>query len=148
MNSMQIENILKRNCHTKKYFTGVYSSNTIPKLKKFPYCFVANTDKAGTVGDHWISCYVKNSKTVEYFDSFGEKPNEDLTKYLSNFNKIKLNKYRIQHPSSDSCGFYCIYFIVNKCLGVKFKTIIKTLYETRAMSDMLVKFFVIHFMGK
>ena len=148
MNSFQISNILRRNCRTAKYFIGVFSSNNIPQLKKFPCCFVANTDKAGQIGEHWVSFFVKNSKSIEYFDSLGEPPNNDISKYLSKFKKIKLNKYQIQQPMADSCGHYCIYFIVNKCVGVKFNTIIKTLYKTRAMSDLLVKFFVQHFLNK
>ena len=117
-------------------------------LKKYPFCFVANTDKEGTNGEHWVSCFVKNKKSIEYFDSLGEEPNQDLKNYLSNFSKIKKSKYRIQNPFSDSCGYYCIYFIVNKCLGIKFNTIIETLVKTRAISDLLVKFFVHHFLMK
>jgi hypothetical protein len=142
MNSFQLEKILKGNCHTKKYFIGVYSSNNIPLPKKFPSCFIANTDKKGNIGEHWVSFFVKDKENIEYFDSLGEKPNADISEYLSNFPKVNLSYYKIQSPFSDSCGHYCVYFIVNKCLGIKFNTIIKTLLDTKRYADLLVKYFI------
>jgi hypothetical protein len=142
MNSHQIENILKNNCHTKKYFKGVFSSNNIPAYDKYPYTLVANTDKKGTVGEHWVSIFVKNNKQIEYFDSLGEEPNSDISKYLSHFENIKKNRYEIQSPFSDACGYYCIYFILNKSFGVDFKTILRTLLSTKNKNDILVKFLV------
>ena len=148
MNSLQIDKILKGNCHSKKYFIGVFSSNNIPLHSIYPHCFIANTDKKGTKGQHWVAFYVKNSELIEYFDSFGDKPNSDIANYLANYSKIKSNKEEIQSVFSNSCGFYCIYFIINKCLGVKFDTIIKTLLRTKNHSDLLVKFFVKYLLEK
>lgn len=141
MNANQIENTLKRNCHTKKYFKGVYSSNNIPQFKTFPHCFVANTDRKGTYGEHWVGFFIKDEKNAEYFDSFGEDPNVDITKFLSKFLKVDINNRAIQSPFSDSCGHYCIYYIFNKCKGIRFIEIIKNLLKTKT-SDFLVKYFV------
>jgi hypothetical protein len=148
MNSLQIENILKNNCHTKKYFKGVFSSNNIPLFEKYPYTLVANTDRQGTVGEHWVSIFVKNKNSAEYFDSLGEDANPDISKYLSKFEKVKVNRYKIQLPFSDACGYYCIYFILNKSLGVKFMTIIRTLLSTKNKNDILVKFLVHNILKK
>lgn len=142
MNSIQIDSILKRNCHTKKYFKGVYSSNNIPLIKIFPHCFIANTDRKGTRGEHWVAFFVNSDKNIEYFDSYAEQPNDDISKYLSNFLEIKINTHSIQSPFSDSCGHFCVYFIFNKCIGKSFKEIIKNLLNSRNKIDLLVKFFV------
>jgi hypothetical protein len=148
MNSLQIENILKNNCHTKKYFKGVFSSNNIPLFEKYPYSLVANTDRQGTVGEHWVCIFVKNKNDAEYFDSLGENANSDISKYLSNFENVKQNRYKIQLPFSDSCGYYCIYFILNKSLNIDFNTIIRTLLSTKNKNDTLVKIFVHTIMKK
>jgi hypothetical protein len=142
MNSIQIDSILKRNCHTKEYFKGVYSSNNIPLLAKYPHCFIANTDKKGTRGEHWVAFFVKNEKNIEYFDSYAEKPNEDITIYLSNFLEIKMNNHTIQSPFSDSCGHFCVYFIFNRCIGLGFKEIVKNLLNSKNTIDLMLKFFV------
>lgn len=142
MNSVQINSILKNNCHTKKYFKGVYSSNNIPLFKNHPHCFIANTDRKGTRGEHWVAFYVNNDKHVEYFDSYAEEPNEDISKYLSNYLEIKMNNHKIQSPFSDSCGHFCVYFIFNKCIGISFKEIIRNLLNSKNTIDLLVKFFV------
>lgn len=142
MNSKQIESILKRNCHTKKFFKGVYSSNNIPHFKTYPHCFVANTDRKGTYGEHWVGFFIKDDKNAEYFDSFGEDPNVDIIKFLSNFSKVNINNRTIQSYFSDSCGQYCIYYIFNKCIGIRFIEIIKNLLKSKRTSDFLVKYFV------
>lgn len=141
MNSNQLDRILGKNYYTKKYFKGVYSSNNIPTYKIFPHCFVANTDKKGTFGEHWVGFFIKDDKNAEYFDSYGEDPNRDITKFLSNFSKVNLNNRSIQSPFSDSCGHYCVYYIYNKCKGISFIEIIKNLLSSKT-SDSLVKYFV------
>ena len=144
MNSKQLETILKNTKVTKNKFQGIFASNNIPKFKKFPHCFVANTDRAGTVGEHWIDCYVPNPRTIEYFDTFGDKPNFDLSAYLNRYDNVLINDRQIQSPFSDSCGHYCVYFLVARCSGTPYCETMETLYKTRAMSDLLVKDFVRH----
>jgi hypothetical protein len=147
MNSLQIDKLLKNNCHTKKYFKGVFSSDNIPLFDKYPYMLVANTDKEGTAGEHWISIFVKDHRKAEYFDSLGEEPNSDITKYLSNFKNIKMSRYKIQFPFSDVCGYYCIYFLLNKSFNVKFETIINMLKGAKNTNDIIVKSFVKNLMS-
>lgn len=146
MNSRQLETILKNNKITKKYFLGIFSSDNIPRHKKYPHCFVANTDRAGTLGEHWVACYVHDSNHIEYFDSLGDGPNKDLSAHLNQYDKILINDKQIQFPFSDVCGHYCVYFLVSRCSGISYCETMETLYKTRAMSDLLVKSFVSHFM--
>lgn len=145
MNSKQLVAILKTARPTKKCFLGVFSSNNIPKLqkvKKYPHCFVANTDKSGNIGEHWVAFFVNSSTSCEYFDSLGDKPNEDISSYLRQFNNILINNKVLQLPFSDACGHYCVYFLISRCSGTPYCTIIDTLFKTRSMSDCLAKSFV------
>lgn len=142
MNSRQIENLLKNVSVTKNKFLGVFPSDKIPKSKKYPHCMVINTMREGTRGEHWIACFIPNSTTVEYFDSFGETPNDDISTYLNTFKHVKINKNQIQFPSADTCGHYCVYFIVSRCSGSSYCNVMDTLYQTRSLADWLVKGFV------
>lgn len=149
MNSKQVEAVLKTAKPTKKCFLGVFSSNNIPIKTKhhYPHCFVANTDKSGNVGEHWVAFFVKSKEHCEYFDSLGEKPNSDISTYLNSYSKIQINDRVLQLPFSDACGHYCIYFLLSRCSGSSYCEIVDTLYKTRSMSDYLAKSFVRQIFG-
>ena len=114
MNSIQLENLLKKYKPLKNKFLGVFSSNNIPNKEcTRPFCFIVNNMRKGTVGEHWIACYSDNPSTVEYFDSFAEEPNCDMRQsMLGRFPIVKQNKFSLQSPLSDTCGHYCIYFLI------------------------------------
>ena len=49
---------------------------------------------------------------VEYFDSFGLVPPNEVIKYMKTTNKnIIYNDSQIQNMNSILCGYYCIYYI-------------------------------------
>jgi hypothetical protein len=140
MNSLQIKKILQNNRYSNTCFKGVYPSNNIPTFSDFPYCLIANTDRYGEPGTHWIGIYVKNSNKAEYFDSFGEEPNKDISTYLKQFKNVDKNNSKIQSIYDNSCGAHVIYFIMQKCQGKQFKNIIDEL--NNPYSDAFVKLFV------
>ena len=132
MNSLQIEKILYRYPSLKNKFLGVFSSNNIPNIEKNrPFCFVANTMRKGTVGEHWIACYSDTTDTLEYFDSFAEEPNCDMRQsMLANFPLVKQNKFSLQSPLSDTCGHYCICFLILRSKqGNTFSSVLQKLHS-------------------
>jgi hypothetical protein len=140
MNSLQIKEILQNNRYSKGLFKGVFPSNNIPSFNVFPYCLVANTDKYGDPGSHWIAIYVNNNENAEYFDSFGEEPNKDIALYLKQFKNTIKNKSKIQSIYDNSCGAHVIYYIIQKCQGKTLKNIIEELNSP--FNDSIVKLFV------
>uniref|UniRef100_A0A1I8BGG4 ULP_PROTEASE domain-containing protein n=1 Tax=Meloidogyne hapla TaxID=6305 RepID=A0A1I8BGG4_MELHA len=114
MNSLQIETILRRYKPLKNKFLGVFSSNNIPDIDWHkPFCFIANTMRKGTVGEHWIACYSDKKDTLEYFDSLGDAPNCDMRQsMLSQFSIVRQSRFSLQSPLSDTCGHFCICFLV------------------------------------
>lgn len=114
MNSLQIETILLNYKPLKNKFMGVFSSNNIPNIERNkPFCFIANTMRKGTIGEHWIACYSDSKNTLEYFDSLGDTPNCDMRQSMLNrFSIVKQSRYSLQSPLSDTCGHYCICFLV------------------------------------
>jgi len=147
MNSIQIDKILSSaDLKTKKCYKGTFASNTIQKFKTYPYAIVVNTDRQGTPGTHWVGMFFTKPDTIEYFDSFGIWPPNsfDLHKYVGSFKFIKVNKIKLQHSLDISCGPYVIYFLVNRCNGVPFDTIVKSLSASSPYADTIVKMFVYH----
>jgi hypothetical protein len=142
MNSIQIASILNRNRYTKRQFRGVYASDTLISQQTPPYCCVVNSDKQDQPGTHWMAIYVPKHDSVEFFDSFAESPNSRIEHFLSRFPNRKFNRYRLQSEYDTSCGSHVIYFLVNRCRGESFDTIINRLAKARPFTDSLVKLFV------
>ena len=74
-------------------FNGVYSKNSLPKIKD--WAFVINLNGYKSIGTHRIDLNA-NDDNVTYFDSFGvEYIPKEIRRFIGNKN-IKTNVYRIQ----------------------------------------------------
>ena len=140
MNSLQIDSILSKNRLSKKCYKGVYGSDNIKNFHSYPYAIVVNTQKINQPGEHWVGMYVKNDNLLEYFDSFGDPPNNDIEKFTKNFKNVKQNKIKLQSDFDNSCGSHVIYFLIKRCSGESFDSIISSLRNP--YSDASVKLFV------
>jgi hypothetical protein len=112
------------------FYTQVkYDEKEIFKYKRSAIVF--NLDKHDEKGSHWVAFYIDNdNKTLEYFDSLGEKPNKNIKNYIDKIKsyvpkyKILINKYVHQRKNSE-CGVYAIYYILQRLLGKSFEEIVK-----------------------
>ena len=119
MNTVQLT-CLARSCPTtKKYFRGVYASDTLPHLadSSNSSTYICNLDSSDKPGSHWVSFYVprEHSKPVEYFDPYGlDAPTDFEQNILSRSHSIDYYLYNtrtVQHLSSAVCGQYALYFV-------------------------------------
>ena len=72
-----------------KNFKGVISRDKIPtKVKDIPgQCFIINLDDTEGPGTHWVAVKV-TADFVNYFDSFGMQPPQELVNLCYTFNKL------------------------------------------------------------
>jgi hypothetical protein len=101
-------------------------------LTSFPCALVANTDRSGQKGEHWVAFFVKDNNCVEYFDSFGMPPlNCDLFGFFQNVSKSKhlFNDVQLQGISSTVCGHYCIAFLARRCRGQSMFDIVHNFFK-------------------
>ena len=97
-------------------FYGVYSRNSLPKVKKGAY--VINLDEYENTGTHWVALFVK-PKYMVYFDSFGiEHILKGINKFINNdtrksssLKRIKSDIFRIQAYDSIMCVYFRVEFI-------------------------------------
>jgi hypothetical protein len=145
MNSMQIETLLKKYRRLEGIFTGVFASNNIRLAATYPQCFVANTGRKGTVGEHWVACWAQSRERVEYFDSFGDPPPPEIQKTLSeNFKAIERNKTPLQSVLTDACGPYCIAFLTLRLRCGNLQLIVQKFASLPFPErDQVVKYFVL-----
>ena len=95
MNTSQIGAVLKNLSFTKSSFQGVYPSDRLPKeIEDYPVALVANVDPHDKPGSHWCAFYIDENQDGEFFDSYGQAPQD----YTTNF-KYFLDR-NIEHPQN------------------------------------------------
>lgn len=103
-------------------FIGVFAADTLPKPERLamlataPYCAIVNTDPMRRPGEHWLALFFTSPFSFEFFDSYALP----LQLYIS-ISRVLLSggaaecthsmPFAIQHPNSDFCGHYCVYFL-------------------------------------
>lgn len=83
-------------------------------------------------GTHWVAMHIPEKGNIEYFDPLGMPPNETILKYTEKLRKegrtITYSNYIIQPDEStlnpgevsNTCGHFCVLFILQKNLGMDF----------------------------
>lgn len=88
-------------------FVGCFPRNGLPTKLRLG-CYVINLDTG--LGTHWTAAVVDRPNII-YFDSFGFPPPIELINRKGN--KCMLySTHRIQNIQASSCGWYCIYFLM------------------------------------
>lgn len=105
-------------------FQGVFPCDHLPNAEPFT-SFIVNTDPSAEPGDHWIAIYI-SEKTLYFFDSFGRKIDDfkdPFKSYMKRFSKnfnVRTDSKLLQFFLSNSCGYWCIYYIYCKFCNVRF----------------------------
>ena len=98
----------------------------LEKNKEKFACFLNTSDGSGS---HWVALYIDiNQNTIEYFDSMGFEPNnqmkKDIDKILKTIRKEFPNLTFFCHfgnelcqTSGADCGIYCTHFLIYKIMN-------------------------------
>ena len=73
--------------------------------------FIYNLEPSYMSGSHWVATYVKDN-IINYFDSFGMPPFQELVNYAKRKNLTLLHQNnQIQNINTTTCGYFCLYFL-------------------------------------
>ena len=92
---------------------------TVPHQHKLAL-FIYNLEPHYMSGSHWVTTYVRNG-TINYFDSFGMPPFQELVNHAKekNLNLLRQNQ-QIQNLYTTTCGYFCLYFLNEMHKGVDY----------------------------
>lgn len=144
MNTIELLNILKSDPVLDYILLGVYPSDLLPKIKKFPAALVVNLDPSTLPGSHWVSLYFDNAGNCEYFDSYGRKPSELKSYIENNCETYVYNNKQLQNAHTTVCGQMCIYFLVWRARGFSFKEIINSMINDEFVTGFVNGLFNVH----
>lgn len=135
MNSVDIKRVIESINSAKKYFTGVFSINTLPKKLSNPSFLICNFDIDSNPGSHWF-CLFKTTKTqLECFDSLGlnEEKQNLLDKYcqIRYISSLIYNQTQVQNNSTSTCGKFALYFAIHRLhnLDLSFTELLNEIFE-------------------
>lgn len=143
MYATQIHRILSSDQHASRHFVGVFSADRLPPIRE-ETALIVNTDTHDEEGSHWLALYVQNKDTLEFFDSFGLPPSvykPFISRYASQFSNLKYNEIPFQSLTSNVCGQYCTYYILQRCKETSMEYILHKLKHSRNNDFRLFDFF-------
>lgn len=98
------------------YFKCVCAIDNIPKSLKLNHFIICNIDKKNNPGLHWLIFLRYSKSTVVCFDSLSiDDHKKTLLSEYCKFTGVKtilFNETQFQSERSDSCGLFCLYFII------------------------------------
>ena len=141
----ELDEILKSNPVTKKYFLGTFPACMSPRTARKRYSFVTNTDEHDQPGVHWCGWMV-DGKKITFFDSFGRHPTDPAfplhySDIVKDF-KLEYNKKQLQDFSSNTCGHYCIQFLYILSLGLDLDFMLNDYSSNFKENDIVVYNFI------
>lgn len=147
MDTEEVAQLLSMDAYTKdivcEVFDGVHAADQLHLPKERPLAMVINTDPSWKGGRHWVTIYVPDGGPWEYFDSYGELPNQPFIRQFLEHRQVIHNRKVLQSPSSDVCGHYCIYYLIHRARGYSMDAIVKRFSNDTDRNDKDVKDFII-----
>ena len=113
---------------TSRIYKGVFPSDRIPVMKKFPWAAVINHDPEGFPGTHWVVLVASDNFHVHYFDSTGVDGVPNVIEYMrKNFPMSTRQHSSLQNRDTKVCGHYAIFFTYMLSKGSSFERVEKWL---------------------
>ena len=106
-------------------YLNIPIKNVLSRDQKVPHnhkqtLFIYNLEPSYMGGSHWIATYAKNN-VINYFDSFGMPPFEEMLQHAKKKNVTLLHQnQQIQNLFSATCGWFCLYFLNEMNKGVDY----------------------------
>ena len=156
MDSHAISLLLSQSANKDVIFTPTLAIDELhlmglhnPAVSKKCQGYIINTDRRKGRGRHWMAVFSNPvEKNVELFDSLALS-HPLLNVYLHNCKTtVKKNLFRLQPPGSDSCGYFVLFYLLNRSWGVSFNDILNVFstYNLQG-NESIVRNFVSPHMG-
>ena len=125
LNSIEIDRILRRFLPKQILYGGAKALNHVPlTIRAVPFLIIVNTSKSHITEGHWVVLYIRQDRKSFFFCSYGTGIFGRIKQLADNYsNKIYFNRFVIQMPSSETCGYHAIHVGLELCKKIKFGVI-------------------------
>lgn len=128
---------LDRYARSLPHYGGILAADQLPTgVVPRPTFFIVNTDPSNKPGRHWTVLY--KDAISEFFDSAGLPP--DHYGFADFLRPCYLyNSTGIQRQDSNTCGLYCLSYVLMKSVGLEFKTIVDVFSKNVDVNETIVR---------
>ena len=104
---------------TREAFYGICSMDQLPfSVPHYPFFMIVNTQAHNLPGAHWITVFIDKNRRGEVFDSLALPLRKPLSRWINQFTRsVTRNRLTYQHPLSDTCGAFAVYFVCHRLTG-------------------------------
>ena len=152
MNTLQLITVAEMDPLSKNKFCGVFPSDLLPDIKRYPCGMICNVDKHTEKGSHWIAMYFPYKGKAEFFDSYGNQPkvySKDFENYLDRHASSWTYNHRcLQSLTFSTCGQFCLYFIMMRNRGKSLSKIVSSFSNNTHINDHRVTVFVRRYLNR
>ena len=142
LSDVQIERFLSNHPKSRPIFLSCAPSDRIPSSDTYPYAVVVNTDDSQGKGIHWTAFFVTSPNHVEYFDPLGHPPPEGgIMEFYKKFPIRRRSVEPLQPLFTNACGPFVLYFILRRCGGRSFESIVDSLKLLRNPDSVVTQWF-------
>ena len=122
LDTIQLYKILKQDKCTRHIFLGVFPRDQLPRKPRYPSCFIINTDRSTSPGQHWLAFYYDMNGKCEFFDSFGLHPSAyRLKTYIDQTSRgWTYNSIQYQSIKTKTCGYFSFLYLLFKCRNIDY----------------------------
>lgn len=138
MDEIQIQKAVNKIPLLKHNFLGCFPLDKLPCFNKIGSCFIANLDLSHMEGSHWVAVFFTSENCIEYFDTFGRPPPKE---FHESFIVKNYNKKIVQSLTSDSCGHFCVFYLIFKTRGFSMSDIVNFV-NVKTNADKYVENFI------
>jgi hypothetical protein len=124
-----------------KIYCGIFPIDLFPQKRiSRPCALIFKTDPSVNAGIHWFSIFFPKYSPIEYFDSFGIQPiNSEVYEFLKiNANNLVFNNLQTQSNSSETCGKFCISFILYRARGMELKKFLELFAQNKTYNEIFI----------
>jgi hypothetical protein len=143
LTTFDLKKTLQKDVFCRNKFKAVLPRDFLPTRVQYPSAYIVNTHPSYKRGEHWLAIYYDENGKGIFFDSFGMSPAfYHLEGFLNKTSKEwEYNKHQLQSFSSMACGYYCLYFIMLCCRGLKLNDIVNLFSKNNFnINDLLISF--------
>ena len=141
MDSVQLLRVLKGDSMTRSYALGVFPSDSLPPVNKYPSALIANVDGEFQMGSHWLDMYFTRDGKAEFFDSYGLSP-ETYGQRFQTFSQYIYNTVCLQSSTTTVCGQHCLFYLLHRCRDISMQAIVSMYTDDYLVNDVLVQDFI------
>lgn len=138
MNSVAIDSIATLHHHTRPYYRGLYTTDSLPTdltTDDGTWFIIIHKlfDKTDKVG-HWTAIF-RNGSDISYYDTLADPPVQAIASFLNSMSaSYKTNNQRHQPINSTACGEITLAYTEHRSRGHEHELVLRH-FQSRSLKQ-------------